>query len=414
MPASRHITPPAHARHPRLSRRHFLAAGTLGAAGLGLATLLPFQAFGAKRADTVRLGLIGVGNRGTGLANLLHDLPGIELAALCDLQAHKVEAALPYAAKGARSYADHRELLEDKRLDGVIIAVPLHVHYQVARDAIDAGKHLYLEKTMSYDIPQAVNLVRLAEAHPKLVFQTGHQYRYYGLYHTVAEMIRQGELGSVLHYECQYHRNSDWRLPVTDPALERTVNWRLYKASSGGLLAELSAHQIDVINWFTGSHPDKVTAMGGINYWKDGRETFDHVRAIYAYPSGIKADISSTLSNAYKGYAMRILGTKGTVEIQQSQAFFFPEGGTRQHATVDGVAGATVPTAGQGEGFPIPFASPDGRDRDPTAYALLDFARCIRDSQAAFSSARTGCDAAIAVHIGNQAAESEQPQRWHL
>jgi len=94
------------------------------------------------------------------------------------------------ASKGAKSYTDYRKLLEDKNIDAVIIATPLYLHYPMTLDALDAGKHMYLEKSMTYDIPQAIDLAKKVES-SKLVFQLGFQYRYYGLIHRIKQVIAQ-------------------------------------------------------------------------------------------------------------------------------------------------------------------------------------------------------------------------------
>jgi predicted dehydrogenase len=107
--------------------------------------------------------------------------------------------------------------------------------------------------------------------------------------------------------------------------MERAINWRMYKEYCGGVLSELSAHEIDIVNWMQDSHPLKVAGFGGIDYWKDGRETFDNIRLVYEYPGGVKASVTSILSNEYKGYSIRILGSKGTIEILRDQAYIYPE-----------------------------------------------------------------------------------------
>jgi predicted dehydrogenase len=278
-------------------------------------------------------------------------------------------------------------------------------------DAIDAGKHIYMEKTIAHTIPEAIKLSQKLKNSP-LVFQVGHQYRYYGLYHKVKEILDGGWCGQVTQFECQYHRNNDWKKPVADPKLEKEVNWRMYKAYSGGLMTELCAHQIDIVNWFTGNVPTKVTGMGSLDYWKDGREIFDHTRALYHYPNGVTSSVSSILSNAYKGYAIRILGTEGTVEIQRDKAFVYAEPKKVELGVVDGVSGATIKNNTHGEAIPIHFDSPDGRNQEPTLYALADFAKCILERKKPFCDIQQGKDVAIAVHMANKAMEEEKYQYW--
>jgi predicted dehydrogenase len=388
-----------------IHRRQFITTGVL--------TLTGYAAMSAGLKNfageaPLRVGLIGCGSRGGGIASIMKGLPQLELTACCDINEKNLQNGMKAAVKHAKAYRDYRQLLDDKRIEAVIIATPLYLHHRMATDAINAGKHVYLEKTMTYDIPQALDLVKEVDA-SGLVLQVGHQYRYYALYHKVAEVIAKGWLGNVTQFECQYNRNSDWRRPVTDPSQERQVNWRMYREYSGGLVAELCAHQIDIVNWIVNGHPEKVTGFGGIDYWKDGRETYDNVRLLYEYPGGVKASVTSMLMNEYKGYSMRILGSKATIEIQREKAFLYSEAGAKKLGTVDGVTGATVEAWTHGEGVPLAFKD---EGKDPTAYALLGFASSVRQQQKPASNVHTGRDVAIAVHMGNAAMETGQVQLW--
>ena len=138
-------------------------------------------------------------------------------------------------------------------------------------------------------------------------------------------MIRKGALGKVMFVRAQWHRNSNWRRPVPDPKLERQINWRMYKEYSGGLLAELASHQTDVANWAFESEPISVYATGGIDYWKDGRETCDNVEAIYEYSGGRKMTWSSILYNAHLDFNEQILGDRGSLIITLGKGMYYRE-----------------------------------------------------------------------------------------
>jgi predicted dehydrogenase len=338
-------------------------------------------------------------------------MPGTELVGCCDILLEHLKQGLSLASKGAKGYVDYRRLLDDKTIDAVIIATPLFLHYQMAVDSIAADKHIYLEKSLAYDIQQTLDLVKKVKE-SKLVFQVGYQYRYYGLYHKVKEVIDQNWLGRITHFECQYNRNSNWRNPVSDPKLERTINWRMYREYCGGPLSELCAHEIDMVNYLTSSHPLKVTGMGGINYWKDGRDTYDNVRTIYEYPGGIKASFTSVLSNAYNGYGIRILGDKATVEIQREKAFIYAESTENARGTVDGVSGATIKATTQGKPVEIIFKKTGEPDIEPTTFALQDFFECIRSGKKPVSNVVNAGESSIAIHMGNRAMDTETFQTW--
>ncbi|GAB3806602.1 Gfo/Idh/MocA family oxidoreductase [Spirosoma humi] len=391
-------------------RRKFITSGLTALAGL---SVISQPGFGArfKAQDKIRVGIIGTGSRGTGLASLIKQIPGFSLMACCDTIPTNLQNGIAWADKKATAYTDYRKLLDDPSIAAVIIATPLYLHYPMAVAALEAGKHVYLEKSMTYDIPQAMDLVKRVKK-SGLIFQIGYQYRYYGLYHRVKEIINQNWLGKITHFECQYNRNSNWRLPVSDPKLERTINWRMYREYCGGPLSELCAHEIDVVNFMLESHPLKVVGLGGINYWKDGRDTYDNIRAVYEYANGVKGSFTSVLSNAYNGYSIRILGDKATVEILRDQAFIYPENTNNAKGTVDGVTGATLALTTQGQGIEVEYLKPGEENREPTMAALLDFLTCIQTNKKPVSNVETGRDGSIAIHMGNAAADTESVQVW--
>jgi predicted dehydrogenase len=392
-----------------ISRRDFVS----GAAAFSGLIALGLPAFGKPMSanDVIQVGLIGTGARGSGLATLMQSIPDLKVVACCDIQPENLANGMSKADKSAKAYTNYKELLEDKNIDAVVIATPLFLHYPMALDALAAGKHVYVEKTMTYDIPQSLDLIKRLK-NSELVFQVGFQYRYYALYRRIKEIIDQNWLGKVTHFECQYNRNSNWRYPVKDPKMERIVNWRMYREYCGGPLSELCAHEIDMVNYMLGSHPLKVTGIGGVDYWKDGRETYDNIRTVYEYPNGVKSSVTSVLSNAYNGYSIRILGDKATVDIQRNKAFIYAESTNNKKGTVDGVTGATIASATQGKGQEIIFDKPGERSLEPTTYALQDFASCIRDKRKPASNVETGRDVSIAIHMGNKAAETEKFQLW--
>jgi len=391
-----------------ISRRKFVSRSAIafsGLATLGLPALgKPFY------NDDIRVGIIGTGSRGTGLANLIKNIPGMKVVACCDIIPEHLQNGLK-EAPGAKAYTDYKKLLEDKSIHAVIIATPLYLHYPMAVDALDAGKHIFLEKSLAYDIPQCISLVKKVRD-SNLVFQVGYQYRYSRMYHKVKKVIDENWLGKITHFECQYNRNSNWRFPVHDPKLERAINWRMYRVYCGGPLSELCAHQIDQVNYFLGSHPIKVTGMGGINYWKDGRDTYDNIRTIYEYPDGVKSNVTSVLSNAFNGYNIRILGDIATVEIQRDKAFIYAEATDNAKGIVDGVTGATKLAITQGKGIELIFDKPGDKPTEPTTDCLIDFINCIRNKKKPVSNVETARDASIAVHIGNEAADTQTFQVW--
>lgn len=390
-----------------INRRSFIKAGGLGTAGLigGLSLFNISKTYGNTRQISV--GVIGTGSRGTGLVRTINEVPSLSVMACCDNLPFRLEAAMKFADRKARAYQDYRSLLEDKSLDAVIIATPLHLHKIMAMEAIDAGKHVYLEKTMTKDIGEALELVQKVKNSNK-IFQVGHQYHSSRLYANIINTIKEGYIGEIKSYEAQWNRNGNWRRPVPDEKLERQINWRMYREYSNGLLAELSSHQIDFVNWVTDSHPVSVVGTGGIDYWKDGRETYDNVRVIFDYPDGVKASFTCLTSNAYEGYQIKVQGDKATVVIKETSAWIYPEMETKKElGMVDGVSGATIPTMNEQGGIPV-----NGANDDPTGQALIDFSESVINNTEPISNVRTGAKAAISVKMALDAITNKTQMTW--
>ncbi|MBN2367237.1 MAG: Gfo/Idh/MocA family oxidoreductase [Calditrichaeota bacterium] len=406
----------------KISRRKFISLGTAAAAGITL-TMPAFSSGFQKKStgDTLNLGIIGIGDRGEWMVYILKNIPGIHVTACCDILPGHLEAGLKQAESGAKGYKDYRKMLENKDLDGIIIATPLHLHFQMAKDALDADKHVFCEKTMTYNIEQALLLEKAVKSSGK-IFQVGYQTRSNPLFAEIHEMINNGYLGALTHVRCNYHRNGDWRRPVPDPSLERLINWRMYREYSGGLMAELCSHHIDITNWMMDSHPLRVVGIGGIDYWKDDRETFDNVNTVYEYPNGVKAIFTSITTNAHYGVSLQYMGTKGTIEISAEEgqkARFYPEQKfIESEANPDSAAGVYAVTAAtyqvwkKGKGTEIKVDNQPEGDEETTGLAFKHFADCIRNNKTPVSNAKTGRRAAIAVHMGINAMRNGTIEHW--
>lgn len=392
-----------------MERRTFLKSTGLLGGGLVLGNKLNALTPGN---DPIKIAVIGCGDRGTGIMNILNDMPNqFRIVAICDVLDFRLTAAQKLSKTGKlKAYTDYRKLLDDKEVGAVIVAVPLNLHYPVATEVIRSGKHLYLEKTMTYTIDQALDLVKLMQGRDKQVLQVGHQYRYSPLYYRVKEMIEKGYLGKVTQVDCRWDRNGNWRRPVPEPSLERAINWRMYKEYSGGLVAELLSHQIDFINWAFNTHPQEFFATGGIDVFKDGRETYDNVQLMLRYPDlGMVGNFGAMCGNAHDGYLFKIKGTLGTVSLLTDQGMFFPEKKLlSEKGTIDGVTGATRIVWNKDGGTPIlPEPTKDG-----TWYAFNDFYQKIQHNQLPDSNVFTGARTAISVHLANQALYSQKICSW--
>jgi predicted dehydrogenase len=271
--------------------------------------------------DQVVFGMIGTGSRGTYLLNHLSKLDSGRCAAVCDIWEPNLQKAIKAAGSNPKGYKDYRELLARQDLDAVLVVTPLYLHYQVTRDALLAGKHVFCEKSLVFKPEEVHGLRKLSTERPKQVLQVGLQRRYSQFYQTAKQMVDKGLLGRVTHVNAQWNRNPGWRM-APDARGKESI-WRLYKEYSGGLTAELGSHQIDVADWMFGSSPEYVTGVGGNEFYNDGRTVYDNIQLVFKYPKGQKMMYQAICTNKHltmfggsrTEFGEVIMGTEGTIEI---------------------------------------------------------------------------------------------------
>lgn len=390
-----------------MHRRSFVKKSAL----LGSGVLLADELFAKVALAPINIAMIGCGDRGKGVLSVIQKMPAqFKTLAYCDVLDFRLTETKQYVPASAIAIKDYKQILDDKKIEAVFIATPLSEHFKIAKDAVLAGKAVYVEKTMTYNVQEALALRKLVKQYPKQVFQVGYQYRYSPLYFKVKDMIRSGYIGKVSQIDCRWDRNWNWRRAVEDPKLERQINWRMYKEYSGGLPAELLSHQIDFINWAFETQPDEIIGTGGIDVYKDGRETYDNVQATLRYKNaGMIGNFGATCGNAHDGYLFKIKGTKGSVNLLPDTGVFYPEKDrAKELGIVDGVTGATKLVINKDGGIPIL----DEPTKDGTFYALEDFYKAITEGKPTASNINTGTQASICVAMCNEAIYSGNKQLW--
>jgi predicted dehydrogenase len=435
------------------SRRAFFSAASASAAATA-GLLASGGAVGADK-EPVSVVVIGTGGRGSDLIRSLSTIESVNIAGVCDDYEPHLAQGAKYAGPGAETFTDYRQALDRLRPRAVVIAVPLNLHFPIARDALDAGCDVFCEKTMCYRIDEARQLARIV-AQSGRVFQVGLQRRANPIYQQAAAMVRAGVLGTITAIKAQWHRNNNWRRPVPVPrtdarwaALERRLNWRLYRDSSDGLMTELGSHQLDVANWLLGTTPRQVIATGGTDYWRDGREVYDNIFCVYDYELttppelrtrsrsgtapdtegyGVRVTYSSLCNNAYEGASELILGTRGSLYLTSNKGLFYRELGAEEivwassgsarsgdpesgeKADKDAAiiaAGKTLklsdsPWAHRGE--PVEIDNLGGDDTREELVSFIDHVR--RHDVRTLVDARAGLLNTATVLIANQAAET--------
>ena len=390
-----------------MQRRSFVKKSAV----LGSSFLFANKLFANLSVTPINIAMIGCGDRGKGVLSVIKKMADkFNIVAYCDVLDFRLEEAKKYVLPSSTAVKDYRKVLDDKNIAAIFIATPLSEHFKIAADAIRAGKHVYVEKTMTYSIAQALELRKLVNEYPKQVFQVGYQYRYSPLYFRVKDMIQTGYLGKVSQIDCRWDRNGNWRRSVPYPNLERQINWRMYKEYSGGLAAELLSHQIDFINWAFETQPDEIMGTGGIDVFKDGRETYDNIQTTLRYKeAGMIGNFGATCGNAHDGYLFKIKGTKGSVSLYPDTGIFYPEKQTaKELGIVDGVTSATKIVINADGGIPIL----DKPTKDGTNYALDEFYLAIVENKVPVSNIKTGTQAAICVAMCNEAIYTGKTQFW--
>jgi len=319
------------------SRRSFI--GTV-ASGLATTIAAPNTVLGAN--DRVRLGIIGPGDRGTQLVREALAQPGVEFVAFSDIYSRRLEDAKKLVPS-ATTYYDYRRLLDDKSVDAVLIATPQHLHCEHFVAALDAGKHVYQEKTMAFTVDHAKRMRAAYNKAGKRVVQIGHQACSSGHVADATSFATGGQLGKITALHMHMYRNTphgkpQWSRPVyPDMTPEnvlwnsfqgeapkhpfdanRYINWRFYWDYSGGNFYENMCHQIAF--WYKVLNlqiPKSVMASGGVYLWKDGREVPDTMNVSMVQPEEMLVTWDSGFGNAALGTTEDVLGTDGTISRGQ-------------------------------------------------------------------------------------------------
>jgi len=409
------------------SRRDFLKMSTATAAALGLGLVAckrqeKFELKTLPDGERIRVGVIGIGARGKAILSALEYVPDFKVVAICDTLDFQMEAAKKYLASDTATYHDYNDLLAHKGLEAVIISTPLHEHYRMVLSALDANLHILCEKALAHNIEQCKTIKLRAEKSDKL-FQISYQYQLNPVFNAIKNIVDNGYCGKITRIEATWDRNGDWRRKLPSPDLERQLNWRMYKEYSGGLMAELASHQLNMIDNLLGSHPTKVVGTGGIDYWKDGRETFDNVHALFDYPGGVKVGFHSGTTNKYEGYQIKFYGDKATiVSYNMEKAYIYPEAKQTDEEwkdNVDSVTGASIKIIGKENKREIKVQKSndivyptDNNYFNVTWHLYHNLAAAIKGEEPLLLGLKDGYQSAISVHLANEAIRHERVVRW--
>jgi predicted dehydrogenase len=294
--------------------------------------------------DTVRLGVIGTGIIGFYNITSALTVPGVELAAVCDLYDGRLTRAKEIYGNGIFTTRDYREILNRDDIDVVLVATPDHWHDIISIDAMKAGKAIYCEKPMVQKVDEGHKVIQ-AEKQYNAKFQVGSQGVSSIVMKKAQDLYRAGEIGDLILVEAAYDRHSSlgaWQYSIPPDASPATVDfdkflgdtqkvsfdpvrffrWRNYQAYGTGIAGDLFVHLFSWLHWIIGSDgPNKVYGSGGTRYWKDGRDVPDILTCVVDYPKAethapfnMQIRVNFVAGGGGEG-SLKLVGTEGTLKF---------------------------------------------------------------------------------------------------
>jgi predicted dehydrogenase len=437
----------------RFSRREFLHV-TAGAAGGTLAAnavlLNSEPLFASTRpvaaSDRRRFGIVGVGMEGSNLLTTAIQLPGVECAAACDLYDGRHELAREIVGKPIPTTRQYKELLANKDIDAIIVAVPDHWHKQVVIDGVAAGKDVYCEKPFSHTPADGLALVEAAKKSDRIVM-VGAQRTSSVLCAKAKELYDRGAIGTLSLVEATLGRNDPtgaWEYPPPPDLSPENLDWdtwlgtapkkpfdplafarwRCWKEYGTGVAGDLLVHLISGMQAVLGINeiPKRVSAFGGIYRWKDGRDMPDVHGALFEYANvpvymRLSLDTEST-------EVTRFMGSKGIIELTEFGVSYSPQPGvdlSPSYYTASYPARLRIPylTQWHQEHDPKPGQEPvpeslvfKGNDYDDLRPHLWNFFEAVRSRKPVLQDAVFGHNAALGCHMANESYFRKQPVYW--
>jgi predicted dehydrogenase len=312
-----------------LSRREVIqaAAGMTAAALTGALGTNYAHAAGSER---LRVGLIGCGGRGSGAAvDCVSSASGVELVALGDLFSDRLQASRKrLAALGPKNkvtddrcfagFAAYQKVIQSD-VDLVILATPPGFRPLHLAAAVEAGKHVFVEKPVAVDPAGVRSVLASAEAagRKRLGIVAGTQYRHHAGYRETIRRLHGGAIGRIVAARCYYNTGGLWmhpRRPEWSDVEWQVRNWLYFTWLSGDHIVEQHIHNLDVINWGLQAHPVKAVGMGGRQARTDPAygQIYDHFTVDYEYPNGVHVmSMCRQIEGAAANVSDEFAGTRG-------------------------------------------------------------------------------------------------------
>jgi len=384
-----------------LTRRNFIIAS-------GMTALASTRVFGAN--DTIRLGVLGAGQRARGLMEDAMRAGPCQFVAVSDVYGPSLDAAKEKSKGLATTHLDYREVL-DKDIDAVIIGSPDHWHVPMTIDALKAGKDVYLEKPVTHTVEEGATLTHAVRS-SKQVLQCGMQQRSWTHFRDAVELIHGGSLGKVVQVRTYWWQNyqQNWASapkPVDQQALDwkrwlgsapdqaftddKFHHWRWYWNFGGGGMTDLFTHWIDVVHWAMKADQPRQAVMIGDKYIYEEWDCPDTIQAAFRYP-GFDVVYEGMMSSSIDDGGLEFRGTEATLKINRDGFAVYREG----------VHDDKNPVLSERSVL------------DGTISHMANFFDCIKSRKDPNAPVETGVAAARAGQIGNLAHQRGGSVTWPL
>ncbi len=400
-----------------ISRRSFIQKTSLAA--VGASAMMNRRVYGAN--ERIRVGVIGVANRGGQLIDAVAPHQDAEIVALCDVHGVAFER---WREKfpGIAEYGDYRKMLERDDIDAVIIATPDHWHALQTVDACEAGKDVFVEKPLSLTIHEGRRMIEAAKRTNRIV-QVGLQRRASKMYAELAEIVQSGIIGKVTVAHCYRVSNMapdgigrslpseppedlDWDMFIGPQEMRpyqdniTPYNFRWWKAYSSQI-ANWGVHYFDLIRWMLDERaPRTVSAHGGRYALDDDRTIPDTMQATFELPSGcllVFGQYEASGNTPFPRPAeIELRGTEGTLYSRGSRYEIVPERGGQFQSREPRME-------------PVEKNVDDG---DVTVAIMRDFFDCVKSRSAPLSDVVEGHHSTVFAHLANIALETRSYIEW--
>jgi len=294
-----------------LSRRNLLAASG------GLLILKPETVRGSQANSALAVGLAGCGRRGLFDADLFVKTGSARIAAICDIyedqRTHGKELFSP-----AQVYTNFEDLA-GANLDAILIATPPFQRPEQFELVSAARKHVYMEKPVAVDSAGCRRILQAAgKADPAKRISVGFQQRYGRDYRKAHAIVKSGQMGRI-QMICASWMSGDLPLRKGHPASEEKIrNWVWYRETSGDIVVEQDCHNLDVVNWFMGTHPVKAVGYGGRRSRTYG-DNLDHLTVSFEFANGVHFSYSANQfsTRGFRDVGETFIGEKGAIHTSR-------------------------------------------------------------------------------------------------